>query len=161
MERRQRREETIGRRRETRVRPNGMAKAMEKEKAEEDEGQESSSDGMEIEAVNDAWDDVKGGWLDREKVREARMEEVSYKKRKLLWDEVSRSDAWRHRYFRSSGWTPTRARLAQAILAQVWPCCSFCVVCLCPDRDSSDISLCIVGVVSNAVSSNISPINGG
>ena len=54
---------------------------------------------MTVEAVlqnDEAWD-VKGGWLDREKVREARMEEVGYMKRKLLWDEVSRSDASGHR----------------------------------------------------------------
>ena len=55
---------------------------------------------MTIEAVlrnDEAWDDVKGGWLDREKVREARMEEVGYMKKKMLWDEVSRSDASGHR----------------------------------------------------------------
>ena len=70
----------------------------------EDEGlqehEEAGGDGMTVEAVlqNDvAWDDVKDGWLDGEKVREARMEEVGYMKRKLLWDEVSRSDASGHR----------------------------------------------------------------
>ena len=81
----------------------------EKKKAEGDEmemersgGQaESSGKGMEIEAVmmndEEAWDDVRGGWLDREKVREARLEEVGYMERKKLWDEVSRSAASGHR----------------------------------------------------------------
>ena len=58
--------------------------------------EEASGDGMTIEAVlrnDDAWDDMKGSWLHRENVREARMEEVGRVKRKLLWDEVSRSDA--------------------------------------------------------------------
>ena len=65
-----------------------------------EEQEEAGGDGMTIEAVlrnDEAWDDVKGGWLDREKVREARMEEVGYMKRKMLWDEVSRSDASGHR----------------------------------------------------------------
>ena len=56
---------------------------------------------MAIEAVmmndEEAWDDVRGGWLDREKVREARLEEVGYMERKKLWDEVSRSAASGHR----------------------------------------------------------------
>ena len=37
------------------------------------------------------------GRLVRKKVHEARMEEVGHKKSKLLWDEVSRSDALGHR----------------------------------------------------------------
>ena len=52
-----------------------------------EEQEEAGGDGMTIEAVlrnDEAWDDVKGGWLDREKVREARMEEVGYMKRKML-----------------------------------------------------------------------------
>ena len=60
----------------------------EKRKAEGDEvelersgGQaESSGNGMAIKAVmmndEEAWDDVRSGWLDSEKVREARLEEV-------------------------------------------------------------------------------------
>ena len=75
----------------------------EKRKAEDEglqEHEEAGGDGMTVEAVlqnDEAWDDVKGGWLDREKVREARMEEMGYMKRKLLWDDVSRSDASGHR----------------------------------------------------------------
>ena len=57
----------------------------------------SSDDSMVIGGVvrNDegAWDDVRGGWLDREEVRKARMEEVGYMKRKGLWDEVPRDVA--------------------------------------------------------------------
>ena len=70
----------------------------EKRKAKDEglqEHEEAGGDGMTVEAVlhnDEAWDDVKGGWLDREKVREARMEEVGYMKRKLLWDEVLRND---------------------------------------------------------------------
>ena len=54
----------------------------EKRKAEDEglqEHEEAGGDGMTVEAVlqnDEAWDDVKGGWFDREKVREARMEEV-------------------------------------------------------------------------------------
>ena len=76
--------------------PSGDVKEArgEKRKAEGDEmelersgGQvESSGKGMAIEAVmmndEEAWDDVRGGWLDREKVREARLEEVGYMERK-------------------------------------------------------------------------------
>ena len=43
-----------------------------------------------------AWD-VMGGWLDRGKVRKGRTEEVGYMKRKMFWDEVSRSEASGHR----------------------------------------------------------------
>ena len=142
----------------------GSAKREAKEKEEEGRGEkrkaenegfeeqeEAGGDGMTIEAVlrnDEAWDDVKGGWLDREKVREARMEEVGYMKRKMLWDEVSRSDAWGHRVFSvklvdtnegqvgSSHFGSSRAML-------------FFLCCVCPDRDSSYISLCIVVVVSN------------
>ena len=62
---------------------------------------ESSSNGMAIEAImmndEEAWDDVRRGWLDREKVREARLEAVGHMERKKLWDEVSRSAASGHR----------------------------------------------------------------
>ena len=51
-----------------------------------------------------AWD-VKGGWLDRGKVRKGRME-VGYVKRKMFWDEVSRSEASEHRIV-SVGWVDT------------------------------------------------------
>ena len=50
------------------------------------EQEEAGGDGMTIEAVlqnDEAWDDVKCGWLDREKVREARMEEEGYTKEKV------------------------------------------------------------------------------
>ena len=43
--------------------------------------------GMDIEAImqgNAYWDDVRGGWLDRHKVREARMEEVGFMQREHL-----------------------------------------------------------------------------
>ena len=57
----------------------------------------SSGGGMEVEAVTRddeaAWDDVRGGWLDREEVRKARMEEVGYMKDEKLWDEVPRKEA--------------------------------------------------------------------
>ena len=43
---------------------------------------------------DEAWDDVEGGWLDREKVRD---KDGRGWKRKLLWDEVSRSDVSGHR----------------------------------------------------------------
>ena len=56
----------------------------EKRKAEDEgfqEHEEAGGDGMTVEAVlqnDEAWDDVKGGWLHREKVREARMEESCF-----------------------------------------------------------------------------------
>ena len=76
--------------------PSGDAKEArgEKRKAEGDEMElersgrqaESSGKGMAIEAVmmndEEAWDDVRGGWLDIEKVREARLEEVGYMEKK-------------------------------------------------------------------------------
>ena len=76
--------------------PSGDAKEArgEKRKAEGDEmelersgGQaELSGKGMAIEAVTmndeEGWDDVRGGWLDRDEVREARLEEVGYMERK-------------------------------------------------------------------------------
>ena len=37
----------------------------------------------------DAWDDVKGGWLNVKDVKAARKEEVCYMKRKGIWTEVS------------------------------------------------------------------------
>ena len=73
----------------------------EKRKAKDEglqEHEEAGGDGMTVfEAVC---------WLDREKVREARMEEVGYMKTKLLWDEVSRSDASGHRIV-SGKWVDT------------------------------------------------------
>ena len=52
---------------------------------------------MEMEAVTRddkwAWDDVRGGWLAREEVRKARLEEVGYMKEEKLWDVVPRSEA--------------------------------------------------------------------
>jgi hypothetical protein len=42
-----------------------------------------------------AWDDVNGGVLDLEKVREARNEEVNFMKEKGIWQEASIEDAWR------------------------------------------------------------------
>ena len=70
-------------------------------KDEDEAEEEAGGDGMTIEAVlrtNKVSDDVMGGWLDRKKkVREARMEEEGYMKRKLLWDEVPWSDASGHR----------------------------------------------------------------
>ena len=77
----------------------------EKRKAVDDEIQREradgraapSGDGMAVEAVmrndEDAWDDVKGGWLDRGEVHKARMEEVGFMKDKKVWDEVPRRDA--------------------------------------------------------------------
>ena len=56
--------------------------------------------GMDVEAViqgNAYWDDVRGGWLDREKVHEARMEDVSFMQREHLRDVVPRSQATGHR----------------------------------------------------------------
>ena len=43
------------------------------------------------------WDDVRGGWLDMAKVREARMEEVTFMRKEHLWDAVPRSQADGHR----------------------------------------------------------------
>ena len=56
--------------------------------------------GMEIGAVmrgNAYWDDVRGGWLDKAKVYEARMEELGFMQREHLWDVVPRSRAAGHR----------------------------------------------------------------
>ena len=53
---------------------------------------EASGDGMAVEGVmvneEEAWGDVRGGWLDREKVREARLQEVGYMREKRIWDEA-------------------------------------------------------------------------
>ena len=111
--RKEREKERGGGRHDGRKEPSRDAQANEargeKRKAEGDEmelkrsgGQaESSSNGMAIEAImmndEEAWDDVRRGWLDREKVREARLEAVGHMKRKKLWDEVSRSAASGHR----------------------------------------------------------------
>ena len=100
-----------GRRRRRRKSPE------EKKRKAEDEGFQEEEvvggDGMTIEAVlrnDEAWDDVKGGWLDREKFREARMEEVGlYMKSKLLWDEVARRDASGHRIV-SVKWVDTKKK---------------------------------------------------
>ena len=79
---------------------------------------------MTIEAVlknAEAWDDVKGGWSDREKVREARMEELGHMKRKLLWDEVSRSDASGHRIVSVKWVDTTRAPMRnRKFVADLW-----------------------------------------
>ena len=78
-----------------------------KRKAEDDdleqerlrEGASAGSESMAIEAVAGdsddvwAWDDVRGGSLDREEVRKARLEEVEYMKKKGLWEAVPRSQA--------------------------------------------------------------------
>ena len=57
----------------------------------------SSGDGMEVEEVvrggGGVWDDVRGGWLDPEEVRKARLEEVGYMKHEQLWDVVPRRQA--------------------------------------------------------------------
>ena len=56
--------------------------------------------GMDVEAImqGDAyWDDVRGGWLDKVKVHEARMEEVGFMQREHLWDVVPRNQAAGHR----------------------------------------------------------------
>ena len=52
----------------------------------------ASDEGMAIEAVygEQAWDDVRGGKLDREEVRKARLEEVEYMKNRGLWRVVPR-----------------------------------------------------------------------
>ena len=62
-----------------------------------------------IEAVRQGdafWDDVRGGWLDRQKVLEARMEEVGFMEREHLWDVVPRSRAEGHRII-SVRWVDT------------------------------------------------------
>ena len=80
-----------------------------KRKAENDEIEQerlrenaaASDEGMAIEAVygggagvqEQAWDDVRGGSLDREEVRKARMEEVDYMKTRGLWKVVPRAQA--------------------------------------------------------------------
>ena len=61
----------------------------------------ASSESMAIEAVSgggedqeeQAWDDVRGGQLNTEEVRKARMEEVQYMKNKGLWEVVPRERA--------------------------------------------------------------------
>ena len=42
---------------------------------------------------NAYWDDVRGGWLDQARVREARLEELSFMRKEHLWDVVPRSRA--------------------------------------------------------------------
>ena len=42
-----------------------------------------------------AWDDVHGGYLNREKVFESREEEVDYMKNKGVWREVDEEECWR------------------------------------------------------------------
>ena len=44
-------------------------------------------------AEEQAWDDVRGGVLDREEVRKARLEEVEYMRRRGLWRVVPRKQA--------------------------------------------------------------------
>ena len=56
--------------------------------------------GMDVEAIlhGDAyWDDVRGGWLDEARVREARLEEVTFMQKEHLWDVVPREQAAGHR----------------------------------------------------------------
>ena len=77
----------------------------EKRKAEEGlstpgssgDGSGGDGNGMEVEAVTHggegAWDDVRGGWLNRDEVRKARMEEVGYMQKERLWDVVPRQKA--------------------------------------------------------------------
>ena len=71
---------------------------LEEERLREQEagGDEDMALG-EVGADGEAWDDVRGGRLDREEVRKARMEEVGYMRRKGLWEEVPRSSALGHR----------------------------------------------------------------
>ena len=72
---------------------------LEQERAREAVAADSAD--MAIEAVfsagggqeEQAWDDVRGGELDREEVRKARMEEVQYMKDKGLWEVVPRARA--------------------------------------------------------------------
>ena len=72
---------------------------MEQERKREEAA--SSGEGMAIDLVvqggqgeeEQAWDDVKGGMLDRDEVRKARTEEVEYMKRLGLWEVVSRKQA--------------------------------------------------------------------
>ena len=76
-----------------------MEARVEKRKAEESRDMRpgSSADGMQVEAVlqgeESVWDDVRGGWLDRGEVRQARMEEVGYMQKERLWDVVPRKEA--------------------------------------------------------------------
>ena len=63
-------------------------------------GAGASGSGMDVEAVMQGgafWDDVRGGWLDKDKVREARMEELTFMQKEHLWDVVPRSRAKGHR----------------------------------------------------------------
>lgn len=56
--------------------------------------------GMDVDAVaysDGYWDDVRGGWLDPNRVHEARMEEVGFMQKQGLWDVVPRSRALGHR----------------------------------------------------------------
>ena len=65
-----------------------------------DGGGPSIDGGMDVDAIlheNAYWDDVRGGWLDRRKVHEARMEEVTFMRKEHLWDAVPRSQASGHR----------------------------------------------------------------
>ena len=71
---------------------------------------------MDVEAVlqGDAyWDDVRGGWLDQEEVRKARMEEVGFMQKEQLWEVVPRSQAQGQRVV-SVRWVDTNKGTAEA-----------------------------------------------
>ena len=78
---------------------------------------------MEVEAVmqgNAFWDDVRGGWLDVDKVREARKEEVTFMQ-KDIYGTLFRGAAPRDiGWSQSGGETPTRVRLRLRMSAAVW-----------------------------------------
>ena len=82
----------------------GQKRKAEGDELEQDRKREeaaSSGEGMAIELVvrdrngedEQAWDDVKGGILNREEVRKARTEEVEYMKKLGLWEVVPREQA--------------------------------------------------------------------
>ena len=80
-------------------------------------GDGGDSVGMDVGAVvqggEAAWDDVRGGWLDREEVRKARMEEVDFMQKEHLWDVVPRDSAQGHRVV-SVRWVDTNKGSAEA-----------------------------------------------
>ena len=81
------------------VEENKGEEEQDEEMQEEERGEQAASSSKDVlvqEVTGDdeeAWDDVRGGKLDRGEVRKARMEEVGYMKKKGLWEVVPRERA--------------------------------------------------------------------